>query len=239
MTSSMRLFGMMRPTNRMFVQLVVELAGDQVVRLEIEVREVGYDRQHAGRIEAQRLELLPVELRVAECEIDALGIDPQLAASLEALLGELLVHVDEELRRRDVVVDEDLPVGHRVGDARRARSNREMVDQDVRRIAVANQIPIVARHVFEARVRRLDEDIRIEAGRSEGRAGCRAPRGRWRRRSQASPAPDESSVSSIQHRSGWKLREHLVSRASGSCAVSRATLVQARWREPHCCCGPR
>ena len=97
MTSSIRLFGMTRPTNRMFVQLVVELARDQVVRPEIEVREVGHDRQHAGRIEAQRLELLPVEFRIAERQIARARDRAQLAAALEALLDELLVDVEEVL----------------------------------------------------------------------------------------------------------------------------------------------
>ena len=116
--------------------VVVELPRDQIVRRQIEMREIGDDRQHAGGIEPERFELLAVELGVAEREIDAGRIDAQLAAALEALLDELLVHVDEELGRRDVVVDEDLPIGQRVGDARRARADRKMMDQDVRRVAL-------------------------------------------------------------------------------------------------------
>ena len=74
-----------------------------------------------------------VELGIAERQIDAGRIDAELAAALETLLDELLVHVDEELRRRNVVIDENLAVGQSVSDARRARADGKMMDQDVRR----------------------------------------------------------------------------------------------------------
>src|SRR5688572_26054315 len=45
---------------------VVELPGDEVVRLTIEVREVGHYGQNARRVEAERGKFLPVELRVAK-----------------------------------------------------------------------------------------------------------------------------------------------------------------------------
>ena len=38
------------------------------------------------------------------------------------------------------------------------------MNQDVRRVALVYQIPVVARLVFETRIRGLDEDVRLEAG---------------------------------------------------------------------------
>ena len=170
-TFSIRLFGIIRPTNRMFVQLVVELAGDAPVGSAGQVREVRDHGQDAGLREAKRLELLPVELRVAEREIAAVDVRLQLAASLPAQLHELLVNADEVLGRRDVVVDQRHPVRQRVGDAAGPRPDREVVDQQVVGMAGIHQIAVVVREVLEARVRRLDEDLRVVAGRPAARAG--------------------------------------------------------------------
>ncbi len=53
--------------------------------------------------------------------------------------------------------------------------------------ALADQVAVVARQVLEARVGRLDEDLRpYPAARST--SGCPALRGRWRRHSRESPA---------------------------------------------------
>ena len=87
----------------------------------------------------------------------------ELAAALEALLDELLVHVDEELRRRDVVIDENLAIGKRVGDARCARADREMMDQDVRRVALLDQVAVVAGLIFEAGIGGLNENVGLES----------------------------------------------------------------------------
>ena len=126
----------------MFVQSSSNAGGEQSVRRDVEVREVGHDRQHAGGAEAERLELLPVVLGVAEREVAAVDVGRQLAAAVEAQLDELLVDADEVLGRRDVVVDEHHAAGQRVGDARGARADREVVDQDVVR---ARSRPTISR----------------------------------------------------------------------------------------------
>ena len=156
------------PSNEKDVRpLVVELTHDEVVRLQIEMRKIGHDRQHACGIEPQRFELLAVEFGIAESEIDARGINGQLAAALETLLRKLLVHVDEELRRSDVVVDENLSIGQRVCDARGSGTDRKMMNQDVRRVAFLDQVVVVARAIFEPRVGGLHEDVGLEAGAAE------------------------------------------------------------------------
>ena len=147
--------------------VVVVFLRDQIVRRQIEVREVGNDRQHARGIEPERFELLAIELGIAKREIDASRVDAELAATLEALLDELLVHVDEELGRRDVVVDENLAIGQRVGDARCARADREVMNQDVRRVALLDEVAIVARLIFEAGIGRLNENVGLEARAAE------------------------------------------------------------------------
>ena len=150
----------------------------------------GHDRQHAGAREAERLELLAVELRVAERQVAAVGVGAQLAAAAEALARQRPVDADEVLRRRDVVVDERHPVGQRERRARRLRAEREMVEQQVVGMAGVDQLAVVARQRLEPAVGGLDEDLRLVAGARAARAGCRAPRGRSRRRSRAWRAPD-------------------------------------------------
>ena len=72
--------------------------------------------------------------------------------------------VDEVLGRRDVVVDEHHPIGQRVGHARRARSDRKMMDQDVVGMAGVGQVAVVHGQVFETRVGGLNENLRLVAG---------------------------------------------------------------------------
>ena len=122
---------MTRPTNSDVRPVVVELARRRTGSARVEVREVGHDRQHRGPREAERLEILPVELGVAERQIAAIGVRPQLAPSAEALARERPVHADEILRRRDVVVDERHPIGQRERGARRLGAEREMMEQQV------------------------------------------------------------------------------------------------------------
>ena len=85
----------------------------------------------AGARKSERLEVLPVELRVAEREVAAVGVGAQLAAAAKALPRQRAVHADEILRRRDVVVDERHPIGQRERRARRLRAEREMMEQQV------------------------------------------------------------------------------------------------------------
>ena len=95
------------------------------------------------------------------------GVERQLAPAAEAELHELLVDVDEVLGRRDVVVDEHHPIGQRVGHPRRARSDREMVNQDVVGMARIRQVAIIQRQILEPRVSGLDEDLRLVAGTAQ------------------------------------------------------------------------
>ena len=131
------------------------------------MREVGHDRQDAGPRKAKRGKLLPIELGIAEREIAAADVGAQLAAALPAQLDELVVDADEILGRRDVVVDERHPIGQRIGDPRGARSNREVMEQQVVGTARVQQIAIVVGQILEPRVGRLDEDLRIVAGRAQ------------------------------------------------------------------------
>ena len=59
-------------------------------------------------------------------------------------------------------------------------------------MADVDQLAVVARQRLEPGVGGLDEDLRLVAGARAARAGCRALRGRWRRRSRASRAPGGS-----------------------------------------------
>ncbi len=195
--------------------VVVVLLRDQIVRRQIEVREIGNDRQHARGIEPQRFELLAIELGVAKRQVDARRVDAELAATLEALLDELLVHVDEELGRRDVVVDENLAIGKRVGDARRARADREVMNQDVRRVALLRSGRGSRASGLRGAGRRSERRCRTRIRRREARAGCRALRGRWHRRSRGLRGPGGFSALSIQHRSEWQLRQHVAWPAAG------------------------
>ena len=115
----------------MLVQSSSNSRGDQPVRLAIEMREVGDDRQHRGPRKAERLEILAVELGVAERQIAAVGVGLQLAAAAKALARQRAVHADEILRRRDVVVDERHPIGQRERRPRRLRAEREMMEQQI------------------------------------------------------------------------------------------------------------
>ena len=146
---------------------VVELVRDEAVRRAVEVREVGDDRQDRGAREAERLEILAVELRVAHREVAAVGVRAELAAPVKALARERAVDAREVLGRRDVVVDERHPIGQREGGPRRARSDREVVEQQVVGMARVDELAVVARQRLEAMVGRLDEDVRLVSRRAQ------------------------------------------------------------------------
>ena len=131
------------------------------------MRQIGHDRQHARRLEAECVQFLAVELGISEREIDPRGVDAELTPALETLLCQLLVDIHEKLGRSDVVVDENLTVGDGVSHAGSTGSDREMMDQNVGRVAGLKQIAIVLRHVLEAVVGRLDEDLGLKPGASE------------------------------------------------------------------------
>ena len=96
---------------------------------------------------------------------------------------------EEVLRRRDVVVHERHAARERVGRPRRARSDGEVMDQDVVGRDRADHLAVVGGQVLEPAVGGFDEDLGLVARVPGGRAGCRSPRARWRRRSRASRAP--------------------------------------------------
>ena len=144
MTSSIRLFGN-HPADEQHVDpVVVEGAGLHVVGRARQMREVRHDRQHAGRAGSRAASSswrLYSESPSARSQRDR--VEAQLAAAQETLLHEQRVHVDEVLGRRDVVVDEHHPIGQRVGHTRRARPDREVMDQDVVGMARVRQIAVV------------------------------------------------------------------------------------------------
>ena len=59
--------------------IVVEILCHQPVRQPIQMREVGYHRQHGGAGKPERFEVLTVELRVAERQVAAVCVRPKLA----------------------------------------------------------------------------------------------------------------------------------------------------------------
>ena len=143
MTSSMRLFGMMRPTNRMFVQSSSNSRAIRSLGGRSRCEKSGTTGSTPVGLNPSASSSWRLNSESPSARSTRARIDAQLAASLEALFDELLVHVDEELGRRDVVVHEDLAVGKRVGDARGARPDREVVNQDVRRVALLDQVAVV------------------------------------------------------------------------------------------------
>ncbi len=146
---------------------VIELGGDQVIGGAVQMREIRDDRQHAGWCEPEPFQLLPVELGVTESQVDTSGIDTEFPAALEALLRQPFVHVDPEFWGRDVVVDQNLTIGNGVSDARGSGADRKVVNQDVRRVALFEEIVIVRRQPFESWIRGLNENLRCKAGLSQ------------------------------------------------------------------------
>ena len=143
---------------------IVELFRHKGVRRTIEVRKIGDDRQHGRPWKAKRVQVLPVELGVAERQIAALAVRAELPASTKTLPRELPIDADEVFGRRDVVVDERHPIGQRERRPGGLRPEREVVKQQIVRMAVVNQFAIVARQWFEARVGRFDKDLGLVAG---------------------------------------------------------------------------
>ena len=132
MWSSIRLLGTIRPTNRMLIRPSERIFSSAGRRGAVgDPLGVDGDRQHAGRREAHGLEFLPVELRVAEREIDAADQRPQLAPSERREPEQAGVVGREELRRRDVVVLQHAAARQRRERLGHRRGQREMEDRDV------------------------------------------------------------------------------------------------------------
>ena len=121
----------------------------------------------AVRGKPERLEILAVELGVAEREIAAIGVRPQLAPAAKALARQRAMDADEILRRRDVVVDERHPIRQRERRARRLRAEREVMEQQVVGMADVDELAVVARQRLEPVVGGFDEDLRLVAGRAQ------------------------------------------------------------------------
>ncbi len=144
--------------------VVVEIASDEPVRLAIEVREVWNDRQHRGSRESQRLEILPIEFRVAHRQVAAIRVRLQFPPASKRLPGQPAVDSDEVLRRGDVVVDERHPIRQGVGGARGLRPERKMMEQQVVAMAEVHELAVVACLRLEPVIRGLDEDFRFVSG---------------------------------------------------------------------------
>ena len=131
------------------------------------MREIGHHGQHPGAREAEAVELLPVELRVAQRQIARGRVGRELAAPPEAQLDEQVVHADEILRRRDVVVDERHPI--------RQRERRPAMPWSRSRNGAAAGCRDGSRRpargsrgeILEPLVRGLDEDVRLVAGAAQ------------------------------------------------------------------------
>ena len=131
----------MRPTNRMLISPSPRIfssagrcgaAGDAFG--------VDGDGHHAGRREPELLEFLPVELRVAERQIDVADERSQLLTSERRKPEEPGVVRGEERRRRDVVILQHPRAVERRERLRHRRGQREVKDRDVARarLRIAN-----------------------------------------------------------------------------------------------------
>ena len=147
--------------------LVVEVRGEPAVRRHIQVGEVGDDRQDVGSPETERLELGAVVVRIAERDVAAIDVGGELAPAAKTQLDQVLVDADEILGRRDVVIDQRHPAREGVSGARRSRSNREVMDQDVLRTDAVDHVPVVERERLEPRIGCLDEDLGVESRRAQ------------------------------------------------------------------------
>ena len=98
------------------------------------------------------------------------AVRQQLAAAVVALADELVVHAEEVLGRRDVVVHEHHPARQRERRARRARAEREVVDEQVVLADLVHHVAVVHRQVLEPRIGGFDDDLGLEAGGAQGAA---------------------------------------------------------------------
>ncbi len=152
--------------------VVVVRGQDTRVADHVEMRKVRHDRQHVGGREPERFELLPVELGVSERKIAPRAVRQQLASAVVALADELLVDAQKIFGRRDVVIHERHAAGKRKRRARGARSEGEMVDQQIVVADLPHHVPVINGEIFEPRVCRFDDDLGLEAGGEKGPANA-------------------------------------------------------------------
>ena len=144
-------------------------------------------RQFSG---IRALEILTIEFRVAKGQLAPVDVRLQFSSPAKTLARQRAMHADEILRGRDVVVDERHPIRQRVRRAGCLRPDREMMQEQIVRVARIHQLAVVARHVFQAPIRGLDENVRFDIRPVSARVEHRGLRGRWHRRTRAWPAPD-------------------------------------------------
>ena len=154
---------MMRPDEQdVGAAVVVEPPHERRGRPLVE-RQVQHDRQHGRAREAGLLQLLAVELAVAERQLRARREGGELAAPVVAQAREVRVEAEEEVRGRDVVVDDHQPVGGVVDQAAGGAADREVEDADG---VGRRDLPVLeerARQVRDPRVHQLREDVRLVA----------------------------------------------------------------------------
>ena len=125
------------------------------------------DREDIGAREPGLVELPTVELRVAKREVTPSPIGAEFAASLVTEVDKCFVDVDEVRRRGDVVVHKHHPVGKRERHPRCSGTDGEVMNENVVRVTLGEQVAIVLGQVFHARVGGLHIDPRVVAGRAE------------------------------------------------------------------------
>ena len=106
---------------------VVEQIGDRTVRRHVEMGKIRHDGQDAGPPESKRLEVLPIELGIAEGEVTPVGVGSELASSVKTFTAQRTVQADEKLGWGDVVIDERHAIGQRKGHAGRLGGEREVM----------------------------------------------------------------------------------------------------------------
>ena len=160
----MRLLGIIRPTNSTFTQsssnapACMKLGGPARCEKSGTTGSTAVSRKPSVSSSARLYSESP------SASSHPRGIGAEFAPAEIAELDQQRMHVDEELGRRDVVIDERHPVGQREGHARRPRADREMVDQQVVGMTGLGQVAVVERQVLETAIGGLDEDLRDVAG---------------------------------------------------------------------------
>ena len=122
-------------------------------------RGVDGDRHDAGPLEAERLELLAVEVGIAERQVDVPRERRQLLAAERREPEESRIVGGEERRRRDVVVLQHLRAEQPREGLRHRRRQGEVEDRDVapRRLVVGERQHVAAQVVVDGQ----REDVRV------------------------------------------------------------------------------
>src|SRR3954471_18420721 len=147
--------------------LVVEITGQPIIGSAIEVTEIRNHGQDRSAREAQRAQLLTVVVGISERQLTSSDVRGQFSTAVETQLHELFMYADEVRGRRDVVIEERHAPWQRVRRPRRARANREVMNEEISCTDRADELAVVDRLVFESRIGSLDEDIRVVSGAAQ------------------------------------------------------------------------